>query len=81
MPGERWSPVLLLLSMTSRRIRRSQSPPWGEGKCLMMNPYLIGLGSLPSFLPQQAAWAEGLHVLNQTQPRSKARRDSRYWHL
>ncbi len=39
--------VLLLLSMTSQRIRRSQSPPWGEAKSLMMNQYLIGLGSLP----------------------------------
>ena len=47
MPGERWSRVLQLLSMTSKRIRRSQSPPWAEAKCLMINPYLIGLGSLP----------------------------------
>src|SRR4051794_30779386 len=45
----------LLLSMTSKRIRRNLIPPCAEANSLMMSHDLIALGSLPQRLPQQKA--------------------------
>jgi hypothetical protein len=47
MPGERWSPVWLLLSIMKKGRRRKLTPPSAEAKPLTMSHYFIALGSLP----------------------------------
>jgi hypothetical protein len=70
--GRRLSPVSVLLSMMSKPIGRSESPPSADANLLMMSHYFIAPRSLPQHLPQQFAFMVLIWVPSAPRPRLRS---------